>query len=105
MSVGVAGAALAAGAAAGVGSWGNDDNDRFGAFPRTDSPNFGVNPATGLPMMNGTTDVGGNVFGVSNDDHDDSTSFIDDSSTFMEDSSGSLFGHDSSADDHFRHDD
>lgn len=105
MPVGVGGAALATGAAAAAVAWNGDDDDHFGAFPRTQSPSFGVNPATGLPMMNGTTDVGGNVFGVSNDDHDHATSFMEDSPTFMEDSSASLFSHDSSADDHFRHDD
>lgn len=63
--------------------------DLFGASTNDDSP--AMNPATGLPMLNSCIDVGGNVFGCSNDDWNSNShdSFSD--SGFNDDSSFSSF--------------
>ncbi|PAX06380.1 hypothetical protein [Sphingomonas lenta] len=46
--------------------------DRWGAHGSVDvDPSPGVNPATGLPMMDGAVDVAGNPFGTSRQRHDD----------------------------------
>lgn len=55
---------------------------------------FGVNPATGLPMANSTIDVGGNVYGMSDDSM--SMGLHGSVSTGMDDTMGSSIGMDDS---------
>ena len=53
------------------------------SFDSASCTDYGVNPSTGLSMMNGAVDVGGNMFGCSNsassfDRFDSSSAFDDD---------------------------
>lgn len=85
------GSALAATATA--SQWQNDDSITVDDDIFSDSNNSMVmiNPATGLPMLDGGIDIGGNFFGSSNDDWDSNIS-----DSFSDDSSFSSFNDDSS---------
>ena len=75
----------------------SDDDSLFARRPG------GINPATGLFMLNSLVDVGGNPYGISDDDDIFSDMSFDDSSMDMSNSIGLDIGfdHGSGIDDGF----
>ena len=73
----------------------SDDDTLFARRPG------GINPATGLFMLNNLVDVGGNPYGIGNDDETHSTMSFDDSGMDMSNSIGldTGFDHGSGIDD------